>query len=380
MQTKPSTNALRIVVAGGSGFLGRALCRSLGAHGHDVTVLTRALPDASTRQASLGDVQVTEMGWNPDGTAGAWTTAVDGADVAVNLSGESIAARRWSAAQKTRIRDSRVNATKSLVAALGAARRQPRVLVSGSAVGYYGARGDEVVTESSAPGSDFLATVCQQWEAEARCATSHVARVALIRTGIVLDPADGALAKMLPPFRFFVGGPLGNGRQYMPWIHLEDWTGLVRWTIETDAASGPLNATAPAPATNAEFSRALGTALGRPSWLPAPPWRCVSCSARWPTRCSSQGSARFPSGRSRWASRFGIPSCSRRCAACFATSGSYPSHWCKRRRLAQPALPLNSPAAAALFQGPVEPSANQPALVCIGPGHVPSSIPTFRVE
>lgn len=255
---------MHIVVAGGSGFLGAPLSVHLADGGHDVTILTRQNP-----AGRAGRQRVTYQAWSPNGETGSWADVLDGADAVVNLSGESIAARRWSAAQKATIRDSRLLATRSLAAAIRAAARKPRALVSGSAVGYYGDRGEEILTEASAPGSDYLAGVCQEWEATAN-SVADLTRVALIRTGIVLDRRGGALAKMLPPFFMFAGGPLGSGRQYMPWIHRDDWVRLVGWTLTHDAARGPINATAPAPVTNAEFSKALGHALHRPSFMPAP--------------------------------------------------------------------------------------------------------------
>ncbi len=253
---------MKIVIAGGSGFLGGALRHDLLSAGHTVVTLSRGGADSSSGKEST-------IRWSPDGQAGAWADAIDGADAVVNLSGESIAARRWSTAQKERIRDSRIRATRSIVAAIARASDRPKVLISGSASGYYGDRGAEELTESSTPGSDFLADVCVRWEAEARRAEELGVRVVTIRTGIVLDAREGALPQMLPPFRFFAGGPLGSGRQFMPWIHRADWVALVTWTIAS-SVSGPVNATAPEPATNREFSSALGRALGRPSWIPAP--------------------------------------------------------------------------------------------------------------
>lgn len=255
---------MRIIIAGGSGFLGSALTPHLAAQGHQVVILTRQRP------ASLpGQQGVTYVTWSPNGQTGPWATALDAADAVINLSGESIAAKRWSNAQKQKIRESRLLATRSLTAAIRGAARAPKVLISGSAVGYYGDRGEETLTEASAPGDDFLAGVCKEWEAAAGD-VAHLARVALIRTGIVLDRHGGALQKMLPPFLMFVGGPLGSGRQYMSWIHKDDWVRLMAWTIATETARGPVNATAPRPVTNAEFSKALGHALKRPSLLPAP--------------------------------------------------------------------------------------------------------------
>lgn len=254
---------MHILIAGGSGFLGSALSDALIAEGHDVTILTR---QSAARAAGS---RISRVTWTPDGTVGAWTTAVDGADAVVNLAGESIAAKRWSAEQKQKLRDSRLLATRSLTAAIRQAARPPAVFVSGSAVGYYGDRGDETLTETSPPGTDFLAALAKDWEAAAN-EVNQITRVALVRTGIVLDAKDGALPKMLPPFKMFVGGPLGSGTQYMPWIHRDDWVRMVTWMLATDGARGPLNATSPAPVTNAEFSKALGNALNRPSLLPAP--------------------------------------------------------------------------------------------------------------
>jgi uncharacterized protein (TIGR01777 family) len=253
---------MKILLAGGSGFLGSALGSRLIADGHDVVVLTRGTTLPSPRS------HLTFATWIPDGNVGAWSTELIGAGAVVNLAGESIAARRWSVEQKERLRKSRLLATRSLTAAMRAMQNPPPVFVSASAVGYYGDRGEETITESSAPGSDFLASLCREWEAAA--AEAAVTRVAFVRTGIVLDRREGALAKMLLPFRLFAGGPLGSGRQYMPWIHKDDWTRLTAWIVQNDGARGPVNATAPAPVTNAEFSKALGQALHRPSLMPAP--------------------------------------------------------------------------------------------------------------
>jgi hypothetical protein len=256
---------MKIVIAGGSGFLGTALTRELTKNGHEVVTLTRQ------QTSPEGIAGVTYVRWAPEGQSGPWATAIDGVDAIVNLAGESIAAKRWSAAQKQKLRESRLLATRSLTTAIRESRRRPAVLVSGSAVGYYGDRGGETLTETSPPGHDFLAGLAREWEAAAD-EVAHLTRVALLRTGIVLDAREGALPKMLPPFRMFVGGPLGSGTQYMPWIHKDDWVRLAAWAISHEAALGPLNVTAPNPVTNAEFSKALGRALNRPSLLPAPPF------------------------------------------------------------------------------------------------------------
>jgi uncharacterized protein len=250
---------VRIIVAGGSGFLGRALQERLGEAGHTVLTLTR--------RPTSGDS--TQIQWQPDGTAGPWTNALSGADAVVNLGGEGIADARWSAARKKALRESRLFSTKSLVAAMQRVSNPPPVFVSASGIGYYGDRGDEIVTEGTPAGSDFLANLCVEWEREAEQA-STLARVAILRSGLVLHPSGGALARMLLPFRLGLGGRLGSGRQYLPWIHLDDWTRLAEWSLTTSAARGAFNVTAPAPATNAQFTRALGQALNRPTVIPVP--------------------------------------------------------------------------------------------------------------
>ena len=254
---------MKIVIAGGTGFLGRPLAGSLAADGHDVVVLTRGHDTARA-------VHLRSVPWAPDGAVGAWGSEVDGAGAVINLAGESIAAKRWTAAQKQRIADSRMRATRSLATAIRAARTPPPVLLSGSAVGYYGPLSAQPATEETAPGTDFLARVCVQWEDEAMAAAGDRTRVVRIRTGLVLERDGGALPQMLPPFRFGAGGPVGSGRQYWPWIHRDDWIALVRWAIQTPVVSGPLNVTAPHPVTSADFARALGRAMHRPAFMPAP--------------------------------------------------------------------------------------------------------------
>ena len=253
-----------IVIAGGSGFLGRSLATAFASDDHPVTVLTRQRPSSST-SASINHIE-----WQPESGLAAWMKAVDGAEAVVNLAGESIASGRWTTRRKARLVASRLRTTSSLVAAIAAATSPPPVFLSASAIGYYGNRGDERLTEDSPPGSDFLADLSVRWEREAMRAKSSRTRVVLIRTGIVLDPRGGALAKLLPPFKMFVGGPLGSGRQYMSWIHLTDWVRMACWMVGNDRASGPMNATAPEPVTNREFSTVLGATLHRPSLLPAP--------------------------------------------------------------------------------------------------------------
>jgi uncharacterized protein (TIGR01777 family) len=253
---------MKVVIAGGTGFLGGALVRALSA-GNDFVILSRR-PSAPAQKGS------SIVAWTPDGSAGPWAAALDGADAVINLAGESIAARRWTDAQKKRILDSRLLATRSLTTAIASLSRPPAVFLSGSAVGYYGSLGDEPAAEDRSPGDDFLARVCVEWEGQAQSAASSRTRVVCVRTGLVLDRRQGALPKMLPPFWFGAGGPVGSGRQYWPWIHLADWVGLVRFAIETPAVSGAVNLTAPNPVTNRDFAKALGRALHRPALIPTP--------------------------------------------------------------------------------------------------------------
>jgi uncharacterized protein (TIGR01777 family) len=252
---------MKVVIAGGTGFLGRPLSEALDRDGHEVVILTRG------RGPGKGRARL--VSWTPDGEVGPWKREIDDAGAVINLAGESIAAGRWTDAQKRRILDSRLLATRSLTEAIAKAPAAPSVFVSGSAVGYYGLLDDEIVSEEHAPGTDFLAEVCRRWEAEAMH-VEPVTRVARIRTGVVLERDGGALPKMLPPFWFGAGGPVGSGRQYWPWIHRRDWIDLVRWTIQSPEVSGPLNASAPNPVTNKVFAGALGRALHRPAFMPVP--------------------------------------------------------------------------------------------------------------
>ena len=250
---------MQVIVAGGTGFLGQALIQRLRGAGHTVAVLTRRATPGATDQ----------IAWQPDGTAGEWKRALDRADAIVNLAGEGIADSRWSEARKQALRTSRILPTRSLVSAMRTVAHRPPVFVSASGIGYYGDRRTEVVTEHTPAGSDFLAGLCVEWEAEALQA-SDLARVATLRSGLVLHPSGGALGRMLLPFRIGVGGRLGSGTQYLSWIHRDDWTRLVEWILATPAAQGAFNVTSPQPVTNAEFTRALGRALHRPTLLTVP--------------------------------------------------------------------------------------------------------------
>jgi uncharacterized protein len=253
---------VKIVVTGASGFIGSALVDRL-VREHSLTLLSR---NPARQQNSANKEWVV---WQP-GQGGAWEQAIDGADGVINLAGEPIAGKRWRAAQKQELRSSRIKSTGALIQAIAKAKVKPKFLLSASAVGYYGPHGDEIITEDTAPAKDFLANLCVEWEALARQAEAHNVRVVLLRTGIVLGKGSGALAKMVPPFKMFAGGPLGSGQQWMPWIHIDDQVGLIAYLMENEQARGPFNLTAPNPVTMADFSKALGAALNRPSWARVP--------------------------------------------------------------------------------------------------------------
>ena len=254
---------MRLVIAGGTGFIGSALCARLIDQGHSLAILTHSPPPVTISSGRTWAI------WNPP-ESGPWREAVDGADGVINLAGEPIAARRWSAEQKHRIRLSRLDTTRALVAAIAGARKKPKFLLNSSAIGYYGPHGDETLTEEAGPGSDFLARLCVDWETETSKAEKLGLRVVRLRTGIVLGKGGGALAKMVPPFKLFIGGPLGSGKQWMSWIHMEDEIGLIQFLIEKPRAQGAINATAPNPVTMKEFCATLGSVLRRPSWAPVP--------------------------------------------------------------------------------------------------------------
>jgi hypothetical protein len=247
---------MRIAISGATGLIGPRVVAALKERGDEVTVLSR-------------DPQQGEH-WDPMREQ-APAKALAGRDAIVHLAGENIA-QRWSAAAKQAIRESRVKGTRNLVQGIGELdeTERPRVLVSGSAIGYYGAHGDEPIDEDAPAGSDFLAQTCHAWEAEAEAAAGYGLRVAKVRTGVVLDREGGALAKMLPPFKLGVGGPVAGGRQYISWIHPDDLVGIVLAAIDDQLWQGAVNATAPEPQRNGDFSKALGRALHRPSFLPVP--------------------------------------------------------------------------------------------------------------
>jgi uncharacterized protein (TIGR01777 family) len=253
---------MRVTLTGAGGLIGSRLVDALKARGDDVTVLSRD-PERASRK--LG---VAAEAWQPlEGPAPA--SALAGRGAVVHLAGERVD-QRWNDESRRAILTSRETGTRNLVEGLRAAEPRPAALVSASAVGYYGPRGDEVLDESAAPGDDFLARVCRTWEAEAERAEELGMRVVRIRTGVVLDRRGGALARMLTPFRLGVGGPVAGGEQWLPWIHADDLAGLYLAAIDGERWSGPVNASAPEPVRNRDFSRALGRALRRPAVLPVP--------------------------------------------------------------------------------------------------------------
>ena len=256
---------MRVVVTGATGTLGRAVVAALAGRGDEVVALSRDAASARERLGPGVEVQT----WSRPKADPAPAGALDGAGGVVHLLGEPVA-QRWSDAARREIRESRVLSTRMLVEGLRMAQRRPGVLVAQSASGYYGPRGEEIVDESEPAGDDFLATVCVDWEAAARAAEDLGLRVPITRTGVVLSDSGGALEKMLPPFKLGVGGPVAGGRQYVPWIHAEDIVGGLLCCLDEDAATGPVNLSAPEPVTNAELSKMLGRVLRRPAVAPVP--------------------------------------------------------------------------------------------------------------
>ena len=265
---------MRIIVSGGTGFVGRSLVRSLTERGDDVAVLTRG----GSAPASLGPRKSCCRGagkaelvtWTPE-EAGEWQSVVDGADAVVHLAGAGVVDERWTPARREILRSSRIRSTALLAEAIARAKKKPRVFVSGSAVGYYGTKtGDRVLTETDPPGDDFLAQLVVDWEAAAAPARAAGVRTVHPRIGIVLGNGGGVLARMVPMFRAFVGGPLGDGGQYVPWVHMVDVVGAIEHAIAQGALDGAYDVTAPDPVTMNAFAHALGDALGRPSALRVP--------------------------------------------------------------------------------------------------------------
>jgi uncharacterized protein (TIGR01777 family) len=260
---------MRLFVAGATGLVGSRLLTRLLERGHSATVLTRR-PEVARQKWGDACAIVAGDPMQP----GPWMASLDDCDAAVNLVGEGIFNHRWSASFKELLRNSRVQSTQNIVDALkrkpATASGQARVLVNASAIGYYGPTGDEELSEDSPPGNDFLAGACVDWENAARSASPAGIRVVIIRVGVVLDREGGALKNMLLPFKMFMGGPTGSGKQWLSWIHHEDLVGIILLAVDDARASGPMNGTAPNPVTNKEFARALGRALHRPSFMPTP--------------------------------------------------------------------------------------------------------------
>jgi uncharacterized protein len=250
---------MKILVTGAAGLVGSALVPYLTSKGHEVARLVRSQPKPGT----------TEIEWNPE--RGVTDPArLEGFDAVVHLAGEPISAERWTDEKKRRIRESRVRGTRVLAEALAQLAQPPRTLVSASAVGFYGSRGDEVLNEQSASGDDFLAEVCREWELATRPAAERGIRVATLRFGVILSREGGALAKMLTPFKLGVGGRVGSGRQYISWITMDDTVGAIYHALTNEEVHGPVNVVAPHPVTNQEFTKTLGKVLSRPTLLPAP--------------------------------------------------------------------------------------------------------------
>lgn len=249
---------MKILVSGSHGLVGTALINALEPEGHEIYRLVRHYPDSSS-----------EIEWSPERYSIA-LSLIEGFDAVVHLAGESIAEGRWTDAKKKQIRESRTRGTKLLADALGNLTNPPRVLLSASAIGYYGDRDDEVLTESSAPGSDFLSEVCVEWEKATSHATAMGIRVMNARFGIILDKEGGALKKMLPPFRMGIGGRIGDGKQWMSWIALDDVVSALKLGLTNELLTGPVNFVAPSPVRNAEFTKTLGHVLSRPTIFPIP--------------------------------------------------------------------------------------------------------------
>lgn len=259
---------MRVIITGGTGLIGTALARKLAAASHDIIILSRNPDKATGLPAGVRAVK-----W--DGrTAQGWGHLADGARAIINLAGASIAGEgflpsRWTEKRKKLIVDSRVQAGQAVVEAVNAASK-PQVVIQASAVGYYGSRGDEILTESSSPGNDFLAGVCQAWENSVQPVKDQGVRLVMMRTGVVLSTQGGAFPLLLLPHKLFVGGPMGSGKQYLPWIHLEDELRAIQFLLENEQAEGAYNLCAPEPATNRTMSKTIGKAIGRPSLIPVP--------------------------------------------------------------------------------------------------------------
>ena len=263
---------MKVFVTGGTGLVGRRLVGRLLDRGDEVLLLTRDRQNAESVGLKEGP-RLSLVKGDPAFIGSAWREAVPECDAVVNLAGENIFGKRWTDEHKKKLRDSRIGSTRNVVAAIGwaASALRPKVLVSASAIGYYGPReGDETLTEDAHPGDDFLARLCIDWEEAARGASAYGTRVVVLRIGVVLDQSGGALAQMVPPFKMFVGGPIGSGKQWFSWVHVDDVVGLIVHALDNAGVRGPLNATAPEPVRAGEFAQALGRVLGRPAWFKVP--------------------------------------------------------------------------------------------------------------
>ena len=254
----------KILVTGGTGFIGRKVCDTLQNKEYDVNVVSRNPEKAKSKLGQLGEI----YGWNPE-TEQLPTEAISDANAVIHLAGETISGR-WNNEKKRRIRDSRVLSTRNLVESCANVESKPNVLICASAIGLYGDSGDNSFTEETPPGTDYLAKVCKEWETEAYKATELGIRVVTVRIGLVLGLGGGMLQQVLTPFRIGIGGKLGSGQQWMSWIHVDDVVGIILYALENDSINGALNATAPEPVRNIEFTKALGSVLRKPTILPVP--------------------------------------------------------------------------------------------------------------
>lgn len=254
---------MKALIFGGTGFIGRNLCSELLSAGYKVSIVSR-----NPKKAGISGIGAEVVEWNIS-TGLLPVELLDGIDIIINLAGESIGNRRWTRPVKEKILDSRVQITQAVVNSIKQQRVIPKVLINASAIGFYGPHGDEVITESTPAGHDFLANVCRSWEEEAFKAQTFGARVVTVRIGVVIGD-EGALARMKTPFRFYIGGPMGSGAQWLSWIHIKDLTRLIRFAAENENINGPVNATAPEPVRMKEFCSIMGQVMGKPSWLPVP--------------------------------------------------------------------------------------------------------------
>ena len=254
---------MKALIFGGTGFIGRNLSKELILAGYEVCVVTR---DPKKISLLVSGVKMVE--WDGCSADTLLADGLEDVDLIINLAGESIGNRRWSQSVKEKILKSRIKSTQAIINAIRLNRVNPKILISASAIGYYGPREDEELTENSPAGKDFLSKVCQAWEKEASKAQTFGVRAVFIRIGVVLG-TEGALARMKNPFRFYIGGPLGSGSQWMSWIHINDLTKLILFTAENEDINGPVNATAPEPVRMKELCKMLGRVMGKPSWLPS---------------------------------------------------------------------------------------------------------------